>query len=82
MGKLVTTNSNNDRNAHLKKITLDLLNLLKSDPAEYDITNLNTDLKLSNISTIYNSLVEKIEALDTYFKDFGVTIKRGHVSFA
>lgn len=80
--KLTGINSNNDRNVYLKKITFDLLNLLKENPEEYDVTNLNINLKLSDILGIYNSVIEKIETLDTYLKDFGVAIKRWSISFA
>ena len=76
MEKLTGINSNNDRNVFLKKITLDLLSLLKANPEEYEVTNLNINLKLSDILAIYNSVIEKIDILDTYLKDFGVAIKR------
>lgn len=76
MEKLTGINSNNDRNVYLKKITFDLLNLLKANPEEYQVSNLNINLKLSDILVIYNSVIEKIEILDTYLKDFGVAIKR------
>ncbi len=81
MEDLTGLNSYTAKSDFCKNIVSNLSELLKWSPDEYPIANLGLKLDFSQSLNLYTLIVEKLGSIDTYLKDFGISIKWGVVSF-